>query len=236
MNPLVSVVIPCYGHVDAARAAGTVPKGCEVILSARDQTPADARENGLKRANGEWITFLDADDEFTADFLPELASLPESVVQAIFRVHDDNTGEVRPADNVFLHGKFYRRSWWKERQIKFPPVRTNEDAGIYVTVNGLLYTEDVARSMTAAIEKTVYRYHANPDSMTHKNPNYNRDSIPDYLFAVIGTLSCRPDIDEAWKRRQCERCIAQCRLVDDGSHEKEITEYERMVKKLCLKS
>lgn len=228
-HPMVSVIIPCYGGADASRAITSVPDGCEIIVSDNGSTPAEARENGLNIAHGEWITFLDADDEFTCDFLQELKKLPPKVVWVIFRVQDEENNFLCPVDNVFLHGKFFRRKWWNEHNIHFPKVRTNEDVGIYVTVNGLLYMEEDGKEQMAVIDKEAYCYHSNPESMTRSNPNYNRDSIPDYLEAVCGTLLNRNEFDTEWRMMVMKKGIMQCHMVDDGSHEKDIVDMENKI-------
>lgn len=233
-HPMVSVIIPCYGDADASMAVASVPNGCEIIVSDKGNTPAEAREDGLKKAHGEWITFLDADDEFTDSFLYELNNIHKNVVQVIFSVRDEGNDCLRPTDNVFLHGKFYHRSWWKSNNIHFPQVRTNEDVGIYVSVNGILFTNDKARDKTVIIDKEIYLYHNNEKSMTRSNPNYDRDGISDYLEAVCGTLLNRNDIDASWRTMIMERCVAQCRMVDDGSHEKEIAYMENRIKEVMI--
>ena len=74
---MISVVIPTYGdsewlHLSRDRAYPSVliQDKCEVVMHhEQDGTRASSLNNGVARTSGDWILFLDADDEFAPGYV-----------------------------------------------------------------------------------------------------------------------------------------------------------------------
>lgn len=73
----LSVIVPGFGkdrplaEAQAAYLRGIVGEDAEVLVPDGSNV-AEARNNGLSAAKGEWIAWVDADDEVTADWFPEI--------------------------------------------------------------------------------------------------------------------------------------------------------------------
>lgn len=73
-----SVIVPGFGkdrslaEAQAVRLSGIVGGDAEVLVPDGSNV-AEARNNGLRAARGEWIVWVDADDEVTADWFPEIS-------------------------------------------------------------------------------------------------------------------------------------------------------------------
>src|SRR5206468_9709760 len=65
------------------RAAAAEPRIRPFRLD-RNRGPAAARNHGLVRASGEWITYLDCDDEYDADYLKEVVAWSGSADVLVF--------------------------------------------------------------------------------------------------------------------------------------------------------
>lgn len=111
---------------------------------------SDARNYGIERAQGDYITFIDSDDELTADTLHSLMQIlhchPEyDVIEYPILVHAGNTDEHRLTlpdkewlsareywhetmawEHCYASNKIYRRMLFDE--VRFPKGRIFEDA------------------------------------------------------------------------------------------------------------
>jgi len=107
MNPVFSIIIPCYNHgrylqgaIDSVETAGIpyeiiiVNDGSEAeetlailadferkglkIIHQKNAGPGAARNNGIKAARGKYIVPLDADDRLTSEYIPAANNILEN--------------------------------------------------------------------------------------------------------------------------------------------------------------
>jgi glycosyltransferase involved in cell wall biosynthesis len=77
-----TVIIPAYNAEDTIeRAKASVPESAELIVANDPEQygPGWARNQGLDMATGDWIVFLDADDELAPNALTELKDHIEAI-------------------------------------------------------------------------------------------------------------------------------------------------------------
>lgn len=140
------------------------------------------RNHGIRYASKKFITFLDADDEFTADYaesVQEPMSRDFDVIvynaTQIFRNHSfrrfmflckefpEGTMELKKAlvyINGSTWGKIYRTDMIQRNQVFFGKTPRNEDR--VFTIVALSYAQCVYY-----LDKELYLYHDVPDSLIH---------------------------------------------------------------------
>lgn len=138
-------------------------------------TPGNTRQHGVNAATGEWICFLDQDDEFYPDSLIVVKDTIEKTKEQFYCISDFN--EVDMEDKVirtyktclsWCHGKFYNLdNFWKKFGIEFrPDLISHEDIYICSTCNSIIsFLQPYAPTYA---EVFTYKWHANPESLTHK--------------------------------------------------------------------
>ena len=81
-----------------------------------------ARNAGLSESTGEWITFLDQDDEFLINLDAFMKLIPEESqavwTQTIYKQMDGQT-KVYDESLSLVHGKLYKRQWLIDHDIRF---------------------------------------------------------------------------------------------------------------------
>ena len=158
--------------------------------------PGNTRREGQKKATGEWVTFVDHDDELTPGAFADVRKVltdpehPEeqNVVSGTFvQVFEDGT-EKDPVEGLtWLHGRFYRKAFLDEFHIEFKEdLRANEDLYYNTLVQSALIGKDLP---FVVLEKTIYRWHVRDDSFSHQfhgdgKRDYLEQFFGDYVFAV----------------------------------------------------
>jgi len=174
-------------------------------LSQPNGGPAAARSLGLSQAQGDYISFVDADDEVTSDCLSRLCEAigetdADLAVCAHVRIKGDReilypgqdgvisleeTGRERFLLNYAgklgqsIWGKLYRRALIRENEIDFLPVRYAEDS-----VFNLCYYSECASIVT--IPDALYRYYIYDGSLMANIPD---DIVSQMERAVGGYMS-----------------------------------------------
>lgn len=181
---MVSVIIPAWGKTPfLERALASVPDSpnIEVVVSAPPiETPDSqlaARMDGLKRAKGEWIMFLDADDRFAENAIAALLSAASDGVDMVcgnmVRIARNGKRKIRRCSEIgpcdiynTLCAKLIRKSLFAGIKVD-PDIRNGED---------LLVVEQLyARcSSKACVDSVVYEYVENGDSITHRQSNESK--------------------------------------------------------------
>ena len=183
----VSVIIPAWGDTPwLAEAVASVKRQqhieLELIVVAppdgKPQTAIAARMEGVKRASGEYVTFVDADDEFIGD---------DAVAQMVEAAEADgadvlcagfvrSTGERLPPLDIWqcapsdifnaMYAKLFRRELFDGIELNLS-IRLGEDLA---AVAQALYRAHRVKTLP----KAVYRYRDNTESITHRQDGRSR--------------------------------------------------------------
>lgn len=179
--------------------------------------PANNRNNGLKNARGKWVTFIDQDDVFTTDILPNILNLireyqVKNVCLTMFKEYDiekmNFTNKYYDFD-IFLHGKFYNKDFLERNHIEFvEDVEAHEDIGFNNQVFAAVLKEG---SMNELIYYNLlgYLWIYNKNSLSHRT--YSHCYVDEYfeeLFETITPIFRYYNIDDT--RNFCIYKIMHC--------------------------
>lgn len=150
------------------------------VLQCHTKGAAAVRNFGIKKAGGKYIWFVDADDEITKESISLLISEAEKsqadlVMMGACRVypdrHTDYLSAVKPSEHDYKsrfvrYGAgpwqfLIRREWWIKNKFTFYEGIIHEDMEMISSL--ILYTDRYA-----AVDKPLYRYYQNDDSVLHK--------------------------------------------------------------------
>lgn len=140
--------------------------------------PGPNRQYAIDNANGEFLMFLDSDDELASStVLKEVLSVLDSSVDvyktAEYTINEDGVIGVSSPDNGFLHNKIIRKDFLLKNNIKFPPdIRIFEDV-FYLNLIKLANPVFVSGAISP-----YYIYNYNTNSITR-----NIDKIDPALLA-----------------------------------------------------
>lgn len=138
----------------------------ELILK-ENVGPGLARQKGIEHTNSKYIMFIDADDYLYSPYsieilLNHIENSNKDVIISNFIIERDNKREVLEKNNVWLHGKVYKRKFLEKYKVSFNSTRKNEDSGF----NRLLF---LLGEEIEYIDDITYVYQDNQNSITRKD-------------------------------------------------------------------
>ena len=152
--------------------------------------PGVARQYGIDHSNSEYIVFIDSDDVFSSSdsikIMLDTIGNNDVGVTAFTEEYDIGSYTIYK-DNIWMHGKIYKRKYLLDNDIHFNDSRQNEDYGF----NRLLILSGATINYSDSI---TYIWKNNKASITRKN-NYEYDYIGlfGYMHNVLWVLELSND-------------------------------------------
>ena len=147
--------------------------------------PGVAREYGIEHSNSEYIVFIDSDDIFSSsDSIKIMFNTigDKDVGVTAFTEEYDVGGYTIYDDNIWMHGKIYKRKYIIDNDIHFNDSRQNEDYGF----NRLLILSGATINYSRDI---TYIWKNNKASITRKNNyEYDYEGLFGYMYNVLWVL------------------------------------------------
>lgn len=186
------------------------------LYNQENKGAASARNLGIIKAEGEFIKFVDSDDEIPSDCLEKLISKgpADIIISGFVTKWKNQTIDNIPKYNVF-HGnseiihfvsnlniiscgavwnKLYKRSIIIQNQIQFP--LTTEDTGEDLLFNWHYYS---CCNSLISIPEIVYFYKENPNSLTHYKNETNLKFIKRHLQLMSCLITISQYISKKYK-------------------------------------
>lgn len=157
-----------------------------LLKTPKNSGPGFAREYGIKHSSGDYIVFLDADDMFYNCF---------SIEKLYNYINDNNYNAVcsnfieecdyisinHGFNDIWMHGKIYRRSFIVDNNIKFSNTYQNEDTGF----NHIISLIDEFKYL----DETTYIWRLNNNSITRKNDyEYTFNGLEGYIYNICYSI------------------------------------------------
>ncbi len=148
--------------------------------------PGLAREEGIKNSNSKYIMFIDSDDMFASPksieiIYKEIEKNDLDVVIGKFVECRENDFIHHDNDEIWLHGKIYRREFIEQNNIHFNSSRANEDNYF----NQCVMLSDPRKKY---IDYPIYFWMYNENSITRKN---------DFEYSYKGLFGYISNMNEA---------------------------------------
>lgn len=148
-------------------------KDIKIIRLDENSGPGTARRKGYEAGEGEFVTYIDADDTFASAYA--IQQLHDTFVinrklDAVFSIFLEETGNKEAPfvphvrDCTWMFGKMYRRAYLEEFDILMNDTRSNEDMGY----NQLVLS---CSDFIGFIDVVTYYWHSSPESITRKSDN-----------------------------------------------------------------
>lgn len=193
-----------------------------VVIHQENQGVTRARANGVALARGEWINFVDSDDEIPPDSLKKLLSFTSSEVDIVvgkvagWHVPEREVCSVEDYIRAVLRiqtftgpvGKFFRRSLFDDYTFDIPrEITCGEDALMNIRLARkarlMAFSSDVAYIYTQRITGTLASYHPSVKmiSLYHQ---LKKESIGEAMVQKYLKDICHYSVYE-WLSVTCEK-------------------------------
>ena len=149
--------------------------------------PGSAREFGMINSNGKYVMFIDSDDYLYSSssvslLYNKMLSGNYDVVIGNFLYCRDYKRIVKKKDQIWLHGKMYKRSFITDNNIYFNSSRKNEDNGF----NRLIF---LLTNNIYDLDEIVYVYYDNINSITRRNNReYRFTGLSGYIYNMCWAM------------------------------------------------
>ncbi len=195
------------------------------IIMQTNQGGGSARNKGLDSADGEYILFLDADDRFEKNLIERaFFKAEEKKCDVLIFAADEfdfKTKAVHPSPwllqstnepydgNPFNYttstvwNKLYRRSYLKEKNIRFMDERVIADT-MYFTFFALMLTDNIA-----FMDEILIHYRSgNPDGATSRH-----DSRPTDIITVLRNIWTRVNAEQSFSKKRSLYFNFACKML-----------------------
>ncbi len=175
------------------------PDRCVYIKQAQNKGAASARNTGIEKSQGEWLSFVDSDDWVHQDFIKEMLEAAINT-QADFVVCDlfysYNNGTHKEANTLstltavsshkdkvaFLRNhactRLIRKSFFIQSGLRFPEdIRRGEDIAVMVPL--MTKTNKIG-----ILNKALYYYYQRENSVSNKNTDIDLSFYPKVIALI----------------------------------------------------
>ena len=151
------------------------------IKTEKNSGPGCARQLGIDSSDSDYIVFIDSDDVFynytsIETLYNEITRYNTNVVSGCFieETCDDNTF-FHENNDIWMHGKIYKRKFLIDNNIRFNDTYSNEDTGF----NNLIFL----CTRIHKIDDVVYVWRNNPKSITRAS-DYNFWGMEGFAYNI----------------------------------------------------
>ena len=153
-----------------------------ILKTSENSGPGVSRQCGIDNSKSKYIIFLDADDVFYNCFSVEylynfiVDNNCNAVCSNFLEECEDNV-IVHGFNDIWMHGKIYKRNFIESNNIKFNNTSQNEDTGF----NHIISIVDEFKYL----DEITYIWRLNKDSITRKNDyEYSFSGLEGYVYNV----------------------------------------------------
>lgn len=173
-----------------------------IFIDKENEGVANARNDAVRQASGDYLLFIDADDYIGSGYVEELVECAvkhnsELVISGYTLVHSDermlkaiipdiyerNVKEEWAYRICSTWGRLYSSSFWKKHQLTF----IQEEGARAEDVPITMFTNAMARNISV-IPNTGYYYRQHEESAMHKNGGYFRFPYEAFRLAYDSVL------------------------------------------------
>lgn len=228
----LSVIIPSLDGEHRFAMPARIPNGLEVeLVVVKGVAPVcEARNQGLAKASGDYIAWVDADDDVSEDWLTEISSALQSEPDIVsFNAKVEWLD--RRKKNYIIGGAAYPADVMSENaagQLWNKVIRRTLFEGLRfknaVHEDYRLLCELLPRAKNIKhINKTLYVYRRRPDGLSQYANNGEEIKSLNELIAICGNLT------EDWQRKEMSKGVA-LRVADFCRHAKSTPEMRRFLR------
>lgn len=157
--------------------------------------PGYARRYGINNTHNKYIVFIDSDDVLYDRFslqnlYNEIENNNLDYVNSLFYEELNETFYPKEKDDVWLHGKIYRREFLSDNNINFNDSRCNEDNGFNTLVL-------LSKPKKKYFYQATYIWKSNMNSITRSNDyEYQFTGLSGFIYNITWALNLKKDNKE----------------------------------------